>query len=269
MSISLLVLVVLGGLTGVTTVVFGFGGGFVTVPVVYAVSVATAGTEAMHVAVATSAAVMVVNSSIATIAQVRTGGLRKEYLHPLAAFIAAGAVVGAAAANAVSDRTLHLLFGAYLVVAIADIVLRRGFITNTGRREDRTESPGRITSMFGGIGIGTIAAFLGVGGSVLTVPLLRRKGLPMSEAAATANPLALPVAVVATLVYSLAAPADSGPGMLGHVNLNAAAALLCGALPTIAVIKRALVKVPDRLHAIAYPVFLTVVLITMTATAFA
>lgn len=59
----------LGVLSGVTTALFGFGGGFVTVPVVYAV--AATGPAAMHVAVGTSAVVMLVNSLGATITVVR------------------------------------------------------------------------------------------------------------------------------------------------------------------------------------------------------
>ncbi|MFE3189519.1 sulfite exporter TauE/SafE family protein [Nocardia sp. NPDC059240] len=243
---SFLILLFFGCLTGATTVLFGFGGGFVTVPVVYAV---TAGAHAMHVAVATSAAVMIVNASIATATHARSGGLRWEYLRPLAGWIALGAAVGAMAAGVVPDRTLRLLFAVYLVIAIADIVLRDGFLTTTGR----AGAPAAVGSMVSGFGIGAAAAFLGVGGSVLTVPLLRRKGLPMMQATALANALSLPVAVVASIVY------------FGDIDLTAAAGLLAGALPTIAVVERSLFRVPDRVHAIAYPSFLTVVLIGMVA----
>ncbi len=121
--------------------------------------------------------------------------------------------------------------------------------------------------MAGGTGIGAVAAFLGVGGSVVTVPLLRRRGLPMAEAARTANPLSIPVAVVATIIYSLAAHGYHGHGTIGYVD-PAAALALAGALPTIALVRRSLVRAPDRLHAIAYPIFLTIVLIAMAATAF-
>lgn len=262
--ISLLVMMGFGCLTGVTTVLFGFGGGFVTVPVIYAISAAASRSEAMHVAVATSAAVMVVNATIATVTHARSGGLRRDYLHPLWGFIAVGAVIGALAANTVSDKTLHILFVVYLLVAIADIVLRGGFLT----RAARPEPLGKTMSVLGGVGIGTVAAFLGVGGSVVTVPLLRRRGLSMAEAAALANPLSIPVALVATLVYTFAAQSDSRQGLFGHVDLVAALALLAGALPTIALVKRSVVRIPDHLHAIGYPVFLTIVLIVMTATAF-
>ncbi|MEV5651825.1 sulfite exporter TauE/SafE family protein [Nocardia sp. NPDC052254] len=259
-----LVLVVFGCLTGATTLVFGFGGGFVTVPVVYAVSTAVSRSEAMHVAVATSAAVMIVNAAIATCAQARSGRLRGDHLRPLVGFITLGAVAGALASNAVSDRALHLLFAAYLVIAIADIALRRGFISRSHDRVAEPEPLGTSRSIVAGTGIGAVAAFLGVGGSVLTVPLLRRRGLSMAESTALANPLGLPVAIAATLTYSLAAPHDSGP--LGYVDPIAAVALLAGSLPTMALIRRALPRIPDRAHAIGYPVFLTVVLFAMLAT---
>ena len=91
-----------------------------------------------------------------------------------------------------------------------------------------------------------VASFLGVGGSVMTVPLLRRRGLPMVEAAAMANPLSLPVAVIATAIYL------TGPGPTGVVDPLAAAALLAGSLPTIALSRRLLPPIPDRAHAVAY-----------------
>ncbi|MFT8181006.1 sulfite exporter TauE/SafE family protein, partial [Mycobacteroides chelonae] len=66
----MIVLVVIGILAGLTTVLFGFGGGFVTVPViVWADSALAAG--AAEVAVATSAVVMVVNAAAATMATPR------------------------------------------------------------------------------------------------------------------------------------------------------------------------------------------------------
>ncbi len=56
----------IGLLTGMTTVMFGFGGGFVAVPVVVWAD-AVLGGDAMRVATATSALVMVVNAGFATL----------------------------------------------------------------------------------------------------------------------------------------------------------------------------------------------------------
>ncbi|GLY63889.1 sulfite exporter TauE/SafE family protein [Amycolatopsis taiwanensis] len=249
---SSVILVAFGCLSGVTTVLFGFGGGFVTVPVVYAVT--ASGPAAMHVAVGTSVAVMVVNAAGGTLAQYRSGRLRRDYLWPLAGYVAIGAALGAAAATAAPDGLLHLLFAVYLGITIIDSVVRRGFLNGGSPRP-----LGSPTASLGGVAIGAVASFLGVGGSVMTVPLLRRRGLPMAHAVAMANPLSLPVALVATTVYLSIPAADTSAG----VDLLAGALLLAGSLPTIAVARRLLPRVPDRLHALAYVGLLLAALIAV------
>ncbi|WP_329062369.1 sulfite exporter TauE/SafE family protein [Amycolatopsis sp. NBC_01480] len=251
MLTSLLILFAFGCLSGVTTVLFGFGGGFVTVPVIAAV---VGGGDALHVAVATSAVVMLVNSAGATIAGLRAGRVRREYLWPLAVFVGLGAVLGAFAATWAPDGLLRLLFAAYLVVTILDSLLRKGFLRPP---EDRTPL-GPVTATAGGLGIGAVASFLGVGGSVMTVPLLRRKGLPMTDAVALANPLSLPVALVASVVYAF-----TGPGPAGYVDPLAAAALLAGSLPTIAIVRRFAGRLPDRVHAVTYVGLLVAALVAV------
>jgi uncharacterized membrane protein YfcA len=250
---SLIVLVLFGCVTGLTTVLFGFGGGFITVPVVYAVLFGSVRGDAMHVAVATSTAVMIVNATVATIGQARAGRLRRDYLWPLVAFIGLGAVLGALAGLETSDLILRILFAAYLALTILDSLLRRGFLGTEGVEQPSPLS--RATSTLGGVGVGAVASFLGVGGSVMTVPLLRRRGLPMADAVALANPLTIPVAVVGTLVYAFSASATSMPGGTWHagfVDLAAGLALLAGSLPTIALVRRLTVRIPDRAHAVAY-----------------
>ncbi|WP_329405993.1 sulfite exporter TauE/SafE family protein [Streptomyces sp. NBC_00704] len=261
---SYLLLLLFGCLTGMTTVFFGFGGGFVTVPVVYGFWNVTGHSDAgaMHVAVATSSAVMVVNSALAALAQWRQGRIRREYVWPLVAFVLAGAVAGSLAATRIGDSALRVLFAAYLLVTIADSLLRKGFLSVPRTREPRPLSHPAKT--LGGIAIGSVAACLGVGGSVMTVPLLRRRGLPMAEATAMANPLSVPVAVVGAVVYALAAPAlHAQGGRIGYIDLPACAALLGGSLPTIALARRATACVPDRVHSVAYVTLLVTVLLVL------
>ncbi|MFF3447840.1 sulfite exporter TauE/SafE family protein [Streptomyces sp. NPDC002667] len=262
MLTSFLTLLSFGCLTGVTTVLFGFGGGFIAVPVIYGVLSAAArpATDAMHVAVGTSAAVMTVNAVAATLAQRREGRLRRAHVRPLAAFIAVGAAAGSCAATFIGGTALRALFVAYLLVTILDSLLRKGFIS----RARETRPLGRGMTTLGGMGIGLVAAALGVGGSVMTVPLLRRRGHPMAEATAMAGPLTVPVALAGTLVYALAPTAAAGWGRFGYVDLTAGAALLVGSLPTIAVAGRVVGRVPDRVHSVAYVLLLLVVLIVMT-----
>jgi uncharacterized membrane protein YfcA len=259
--VSLLVLLGVGVLTGVTTVLFGFGGGFITVPAVYMIVTAAHDGDAMHTAVATSTAVMIVNAGWATVATYRQGRLQSQYLWPITVFIGLGAALGAYAATLAPERVLHWLFVAYIVATIVDCLVRSGFVDRMA--EPAPLSPTQIT--VGGTAIGAIASFLGVGGSVLTVPLLRRKGVDMATATSMANPLSLPVAVMGSLVYAIAGPTTAGDGQLGHIDLAAAGTLLAGSLPTIAVVKRLLRgrAIPDRVHAVSYVLMLVVVLIAM------
>ncbi|WP_461143204.1 sulfite exporter TauE/SafE family protein [Salinifilum aidingensis] len=260
---SFALLLAFGVLTGVTTALFGFGGGFLTVPVVFGFTAATAGAATMHVAVATSTAVMVVNSLTATAAHARAGRIRREYVWPMTAFIAVGAALGSLAAARMEDRVLHAAFVVYMVLTIVDCVVRSGFLTRSGDGAPRPLGP--VGGTVGGIGIGAIASALGVGGSVLTVPLLRRRGLPMSAATSMASPLSAPVAVVATVIYAWSGTAASRAGRIGYVDLVAAAALLCGSIPTIALLRRLPGRIPDRVHAATYLALLIAVTSTMLA----
>jgi uncharacterized membrane protein YfcA len=266
-----LLLTLFGCLTGITAVLFGFGGGFVVVPLLYRMLTASHGVDdpvgqsAMHIAVATSTCVMIVNALIATDKHRRAGNLIRHYLWPLGGFIGLGAVIGAIAAVWVSGEIIRYAFIAYLGVTIVDCLLRRGFLTQSAgvipRRLGRTETSG------GGVSIGAIATFLGVGGSVMTVPLLRRCGLSMSQATSMANPLSVPVALAGTLTYMALASfseSDFGPWFVGYVDVLAFAVLTAGSLLGIRLAMPWIGRIPDRVHAWVYIGLLIVVLLSIS-----
>lgn len=262
-------LVLFGGLSGMTTVLFGFGGGFVVVPVLYGVlkSGAEGGLAeqaAMHVAVATSTCVMIVNAALSTRRSARAGTLLTVWLWPLSGFIGVGSLLGALAAGDVSGTVLRVAFVVYLAITIADCLFRRGFIVPM--TDGKPGSPHRWGTGSGGIVIGAIATFLGVGGSVMTVPLLRRRGLSMTQATAMANPLSLPVALVGTAVYMLAGDPGAtglGAGYVGYVDLIAFAVLTVGAWFGMWLAARWVGRIPDQLHARVYIGLLVLVLLSM------
>ena len=264
-----LLLTLFGCLTGISAVLFGFGGGFVIVPLLYRMLTASHAADdpiaqsAMHIAVATSTCVMIVNALIATRKHQRAGNLLRDYLWPLGGFIGVGAVVGAIAAMWVSGEVIRYAFIAYLGVTILDCLLRQGFMA---QGDERPRPLGHGVLVGGGLAIGVVAAFLGVGGSVMTVPLLRRRGLPMAKAAAMANPLTLPVAVVGTLAYMAAArglPEALAPWIVGYVDLLAFAALALGSLAGIRLAAPLIPRIPDRLHARVYVLLLALVMLSM------
>jgi len=251
---SFVALVLVGVLVGITTVLFGFGGGFVTVPIV-TVADAALGGHAVRVATATSALVMLVNAAVAT------ASARRGTLEPLRGrtglflLLGLGGAVGVAAARFAPDALLRWGFVAYLAVTVADLLLRPGFLRPAATRAQRGGRGGVPTAL--GLPIGAAAAFLGVGGSVMTVPMMRRAGSSMAAAATLANPLTLAITLPASAVTLLVPAtglhgADAAVGLVGAVDVRAAAALLLGAMPVIVLLRRRPPRLPETVHAWGY-----------------
>lgn len=263
-----LLLLCFGVLAGVTTVLFGFGGGFVVVPVLYAVLVGVYGADsalglaAMHIAVATSTCVMVFGAGLASWRHHQAGTVPWGQVRPLLGYVALGAIPGAMAALMLSGRWIRWAFVGYLALTILDSLLRPGF---TQERSSSMRPLARPAAAALGLFIGAIAAFLGVGGSVMTVPLMRRRGASMTAATAAANPLSLPMAIVGTATYALLASntAPLGAWHLGYIDVRACLVLVAGSWLGIRVASRWIGKIPDRLHAKVYVALLCAVLLAM------
>lgn len=257
-----------GALAGTTTVLFGFGGGFTVVPVLYSVLLArygggsVVGHAAMHIAVATSTCVMIFGSCMATLRHHRAGTVQWEQVRPLVAYIAVGAMLGAAAALALSGTWVRWIFIAYLGLTILDSLLRPGFLLEP---TSQIRPMRRSATAAAGVVIGAIAAFLGVGGSVMTVPLMRRRGVSMTGATAMANPLSLPMALVGTATYMLLAwrGTSFGAWYAGYVDLRACFVLVVGSWIGIRLASPWIGRIPDRVHAKAYIALLCIVLAVM------
>lgn len=258
-----------GVCAGITTLLFGFGGGFFAVPLLYALLLASHSSgsamaeHAMQIAVATSAAVMIFSSALATWRHHRAGTLRWDLVRPLAPAITLGALFGAWAALYVSSAWLRGLFIAYLLLSLLDAALRPGFVRGPNRP---MREMSRANAALAGVPIGALAALLGVGGSVMSVPLMRRRGASMRTATAMANPLSLPMALAATLVYALVPATGLGAGVLGYIDLRAALVMAAGAWLGMHLAAPLLGRLPDTVHARAYLGLLAGVLLVMLLT---
>ncbi|KUJ68541.1 hypothetical protein ACZ90_18320 [Streptomyces albus subsp. albus] len=258
-------LIGIGVLTGATTVLFGFGGGFVAVPVVVWADAAL-GPDAIRVATATSALVMVVNAGFATAVTPRRVLLALRGSGLLLLLLAAGASAGALATRVAPPAVARWAFVGYVALTVADLLLRPGFLRSPARTEPASGAPRPLSALLGAP-VGAVAAFLGVGGSVMTVPAMRRAGHTMHVATALASPLTLAITIPATAVSlggsALPTATDAHLHLVGLVDPGAAAALLLGALPVIAVLRRRPPRIPDRVHAWSYIGLLALVAVAM------
>ncbi|WP_098731680.1 sulfite exporter TauE/SafE family protein [Brevibacterium epidermidis] len=251
-------LVFIGCLVGLTTVLFGFGGGFVTVPIITLVD-ADLGQDTARVAAATSALVMLVNAIVATVSTKRSTLAHLKGRWWLLGLLALGGGLGAFAGRFAPEVMLQWGFVAYIAATAIDLLARPGFFRRKAAVVDEVgevSEGGRGIAAVWGVPIGGLASFLGVGGSVMTVPMMRRSGATMTVATTLANPLTLVIMSPAVLVTILTPAAIDAPGIVGSLDLVAAAALLIGGLPIIVFLRRRVPKIPEILHAWGYFVLL-------------
>lgn len=258
---DIVIIAVAGFSTGLTTYLFGFGGGFVVVPFVYQVlsNQFPYDQNIMHIAVATSTAVMVFNAAFATYNNLKKKLIDNNVIFPLIYYIAIGSVLGALLSYQVSDHLIKKLFIVYMLVTIADCIFRKGFF-NIKKRSPLS----LFAKRFGGILIGSIATLLGVGGSVMTIPLLKRHGYGMAKSVAAANPLTLPIAIIGTFIYAFLSPTVHSQfyHYQGLINISILGVLVIfGALGII--LARFLPKIRDDIHSKIYVFLLILVTISI------
>jgi len=250
---------VVGAIAGVLATLFGFGGGFIVVPVVllHMRALGLGDDAATHIAIATSLAVMIFNAANATQAHARRGNIHWPIYVHLAPYVVVGAVIGVAGAGWLDGATLRGLFVAFLVLTVLSAAVRKDLI-NVDTAGFRWP-PLWLRGVFGTL-LGVIAGALGVGGSVLSVPFLRRRGLAMKQAAALASPLSLPVSIAgtATVLIIGAQGLDVAPASLELIYLPAVIGIAIGTLVGVPLGVRVAHRLPDRLYAVIYTALLAV-----------
>lgn len=210
----ILLFLLLGSVVGLLAGLFGVGGGIVTVPVLILglplVGVPTA--HAIHMAVGTSLATIVVTSVSSIRAHHRRGGVIWSEFRHLAPGILIGAWLGGIIANMLAGPVLQRIFGLFAIGVGLRMVLL-----------DRADGQGRtvraVAKSLIGVLIGLVSAMVGIGGGALTVPFLHAAGVDMKRAVATSSACGLPIAVAGAGSFMVAGwgVEDLPAGSLGYV----------------------------------------------------
>ena len=179
-----------GVIAGLTSGLFGVGGGIVIVPAL----VALAGFD-QKLATGTSLTAIVPISIAGTIGY----AVADEVDWPVAAAVAAGALGGALLGTQLLRRinpaTLQLLFAVAMLVTAARMVAESG----GDGRTDMTVA-GAAALVLVGLGSGVLAGLLGVGGGILIVPALTIGfAVPLALAKGTSLAVIIPTAILGTL----------------------------------------------------------------------
>jgi uncharacterized membrane protein YfcA len=217
-----------GGIGGLISGLFGLGGGAVIVPLlIFAFLARGIPLEiTTHLAIGTSLATIVFTALSSIYTHHQKQAIRWDIVKTLVPSILIGSVLGGLFAISLSGVLLQVLFGCFLILAALQLLLYSPVV---GIRE----LPGWLGMSFSGICIGGVSALFGIGGGTLSVPLLSFFGVRIHQAVGTAAACGLPIALAATLTYCTAKTDTSimPEGSLGFVFLPALLGIIIASLP--------------------------------------
>lgn len=195
----------------------GIGGGFVVVPVLTFLFLRDPVTApwAIHMAVATSLATMLVTSLSSILAHHRRAAIRWPLVRSLAGGLMAGAVLGAIIADWLAGETLVRVFGIFAILAGLQLIMGR-------QPEAEKTLPGQPAVSFVGLIFGAVSSLIGIGGGALTGPWQIWHGVRAQTAVATAAACGYPIAIAGTLSFILLGRhGDMPSAALGYLHAPA------------------------------------------------
>ncbi len=209
----------IGAAAGVLSGLLGIGGGIVTVPTLCLVFryLGFPQTYIMHIAIATSLAAMIFNTTASTIAHHRRKAVVWDVFKKLVPGLIIGSFIGALIAIWLSTIVLEIFFGIFLLVAAIS------FFRKKVSTEELHRLPSPLILNFFSSGIGAISNLLGIGGGSMTVPLLTTFHMKDRNAIGTSAATTLVTTVCGTISYLLLGveEAPSFPNSVGLINVPA------------------------------------------------
>ncbi len=215
-GLFILALLAVGAFAGLIAGLFGIGGGVVMVPAMYyTLKLLGYPDHAMHAAVGTSLAVIVVTSLRSVAAHAGRGAVDFKVLRQWTPWIVLGALGGSALAGAIPTRGLVFLF------AIMALILSLQFFFGRGDWRLGDDLPGQPWRAGLAGFIGVLSALMGIGGGVFGVTLMTVFGKPIHKAVATAAGFGVAIGAPAALGFIVTGWAMEGraPLSLGFVSL--------------------------------------------------
>ncbi|MDP3459306.1 MAG: sulfite exporter TauE/SafE family protein [Hyphomonas sp.] len=217
-GVMMLSLVAAGLFAGLVAGMFGIGGGAVIVPVLFFLLDGMGFSEtAMHVAVSTSLATIILTSARSVAAHHKHGAVDWGVIRSWAPWIMLGAICGIGLSGLMSKQMLLGLFGTLLILLAAQLALGRPGWRLAG------SMPGGAARAGLGTGLGTLSALMGIGGGTFGVTLMTLCGMPIHRAVATAAGWGIAIGLPGAIAAIIVGWNREGlpPMSLGFVNLPA------------------------------------------------
>ena len=227
------VLFAVGLFVGFVAGLFGIGGGMVMVPVlIYVFDHLGVPIEISGVmAIATSVGCIVFTGMSSARAHFKHNNVEQSILPYLAIGVALGGIIGAIIADYVGGIIILQVF-----VVFSYFNAYRMFQPHTKIIAD-TFPKNKLFSISSGTVIGAVSNIVGIGGGVLSVPLMVMYAIPMRVAIGTSAVLGICLSIPGAISYGLLNPsqyleAQPVAGAIGYVHIPAMLALMSGSILT-------------------------------------
>lgn len=226
---------IVGIFSGFAAGFFGIGGGIITIPILLWVFESTniGGDYFVHLAFGTNLFIIIFTASLASYRHTRN---KKVYWHAvpfIALFSIAGAFLGAGMANFFSGVVLKYIFVALLIFTGFQLLLKKKEKMGNRQRTAGSEKGGnRLFQAMTGLSAGFISGITGLGGGIVTIPLLiNLLKYPIKVVAGTSSSIMIFTAAAATIGYVVQGWQNSSlpSGAVGYVYLTAAVPIMISA----------------------------------------
>ena len=205
--------VVVGFMAGL----FGIGGGLIMVPVLFYVFslVGIERTFVMHLAVGTSFSIIIPNSIISTMTNMKFKAVDFSIVKTFGAFVVIGVVLGTIFAVSLKTSSLILFF------AIMTMLFAIYFLIAKEKIDPVPRKINLIYRVICGFLSGFLSAPMGIGGGVFNTPIFKMFGYPINIAIGSSAAIGFLIAVVGAIGFAVSGSYFNinAPLSLGVVNV--------------------------------------------------
>ena len=193
---ALFAYVAVGIIAGLIGGLLGLSGGVVTVPCLVLLFHLLDFPQSilMHMAIGTSLAAMVLTGIASTWAHHGHKGVMWDIVLLMIPGILIGCLLGSVVAHFLSGIILQIIFGLFICSLGAYVLLQK-------KKTQPAKRPHKTLYSWLGMGIGSLASLLGIGGGVFTVPLLISFRYSEKKAIGTSAAVGLLITFMATIGY--------------------------------------------------------------------
>jgi uncharacterized membrane protein YfcA len=218
--------IAIGAVTGLTSGLFGVGGGIILVPILVILFKVN-----QHKAQATSLVVV----ALAAVTGAMTYALADSVAWLAVPFLIAGGLVGTLlgtiAVKKVKDRILKLVFGIFLVFVAIRITIQS--LDSTALTTASAGLEFGPIYLLVGLAMGLLSSFLGVGGGIIVIPILITVfGFTPQLAAGTSLVVMIPIVLLGALRLTKGGFTNWGQGV--RIGIPAAISAIGGAALALA-----------------------------------